>query len=165
MEFDSRTLRDALGRYVTGVTVITTLSQSSQKIGITANSFNSVSLQPPLVLWSVDKKARSFGAFHTATHFAVHVLAEDQRDISKQFASAHTDKFNGITTQPGLGGVPILQDCAVCLECAAYAQHPAGDHVIYIAEVKKLTVNKGVEPLVYHRGDYRILAKHRSEPI
>lgn len=165
MKFDSRTLRNALGQYVTGVTVITTLSPNSDKIGITANSFNSVSLDPPLVLWSVDKAARSFGAFHKAEHFAIHILGEDQRELSKQFASAQTDKFYGINTQPGLGGVPLIQECAVCLECTAYGQHPAGDHVIYIAEVRRLTVKSGVEPLVYHRGDYRLLAKHPSAPV
>lgn len=158
MTFDTRTLRDTLGLFVTGVTVITTAAEDGERIGITANSFNSVSLDPPLILWSIAQTSRSLAAFDAATNFAVHILREDQVELSRRLASPHMDKFAGLETSPGLGGAPLLPDCAARLECSVYGRHPAGDHTIYVARVEKLQSDPSARPLVYHGGRYAALA-------
>lgn len=158
MTFDTRTLRDALGLFVTGVTVITTMTDSGEKVGITANSFNSVSLDPPLVLWSVGKTARSLAAFEAAKYFAVHILRDDQAAISQNFAKSGIDKFENVSTFPGVGDVPLLPDCAARLECSIYGRHEAGDHIIFVAEVEALVCDRQARPLVYHGGRYAELA-------
>lgn len=160
MTFDTRTLRDALGLFVTGVTIITTQTRAGEKVGITANSFNSVSLDPPLVLWSIGKHARSLEAFAEAEHFAVHILRDDQTALSQNFAKSGSDKFANVHTVPGLGDVPLLPDCAARLECTIYGRHEAGDHIIYVAEVEALVCDKQARPLVYHGGRYAELADH-----
>jgi len=158
MSFDTRTFRETLGLFVTGVTVITTLDPDGSKVGITANSFNSVSLDPPLILWSVGKTSRSLLAFETAPHFAVHILRADQARVSETFARSGADKFRGLQTNPGLGGVPLLADCAARLECSLYSQHEAGDHVIFVAQVEQLVSDATATPLVYHGGRYAELS-------
>lgn len=158
MSFDTRTFRDALGLFVTGVTVITTRDEEGRPVGITANSFNSVSLEPALVLWSVGRRSRSVAAFEQASHFAVHILRIDQQALSTQFATAMTDKFSGLDPEPGLGGVPLLSEYAARLECSIYGRHPAGDHIVFIASVERLALNRKARPLVYHGGQYARLA-------
>ena len=158
MSFDLHTFRNTLGLFVTGVTIITCRDQAGDPVGITANSFNSVSLDPPLVLWSVGNQARSLSAFDDASHFAVHILRDDQADLSQRFAKSGTDKFSGLPVEPGLGGVPLLADCAARLECTLHAKHPAGDHVLFIAEVKHLPSDANALPLVYHGGRYAELS-------
>lgn len=158
MDFDQRSFRDALGLFVTGVTVITTTDPDGAPVGITANSFNSVSLSPPLVLWSVGNESRSVKAFEQSDWFAVHILRDDQMALSQRFASRGNDKFAGLTLDSGLGGVPLLNSCAARLETRIYGRYPAGDHMLCIAEVKRLELDRESRPLVYHGGTYAELA-------
>ena len=158
MSFDIRTFRDALGLFVTGVTVITTQDGAGQPVGITANSFNSVSLDPALVLWSVGRQSRSLPAFEQADHFAVHILRVDQQNLSDRFATAMADKFAGLALETGLGGIPLLSEYAARLQCSIYGRHPAGDHIVFIASVDRLDLNRAAKPLVYHGGQYARLA-------
>ena len=158
MNFDKRIFRDALGLFVTGVTVITTLDSEGRPVGITANSFNSVSLDPPLVLWSVGNHSRSISAFENSDWFAVHILRDDQMALSQRFASRDVDKFAGLQLDSGLGGIPLLGSCAARLETQIHGRYPAGDHMICIAEVKRLELDRRSRPLVYHGGTYAELA-------
>lgn len=158
MSFDLHTFRQTLGLFVTGVTIITCRDRDGAPVGITANSFNSVSLDPPLILWSVGNFARSLPAFSEATDFAVHILRDDQVELSKRFARSGVDKFSDLPIVSGLGEVPLLADCAARLECSLHATHPAGDHVLFIAEVKRLASNTACMPLVYHGGRYAALS-------
>jgi len=160
MTIDSRALRETLGLFVTGVTIITTQGLDQEKIGITANSFNSVSLEPPLVLWSVGQSSRSLRYFEQAQHFAVHILRDDQADLSMRFASSGSDKFKGLKTETGLGGAPLLPDCAARLECSLYGRHPAGDHTIFVAQIDRMQSDAAARPLVYHGGLYAELADY-----
>ncbi|MDJ0922494.1 MAG: flavin reductase family protein [Henriciella sp.] len=160
MSLDSHALRETLGLFVTGVTIITTRGTDQERIGITANSFNSVSLDPPLVLWSVGKSSRSLPHFEAATHYAVHILRDDQAELSKRFAKSGPDKFNGLNTEPGLGDAPLLPDCAARLECSLYGQHPAGDHTIFVARIDRMQSDASARPLVYHGGRYAELADY-----
>src|SRR5688572_9563332 len=130
VDIDQRELRSVLGTFVTGVTVITTADRDGGLHGCTANSFTSVSLDPPLVLWSQALKARSHAAFRDAERFTVNILAEDQTHISRHFATSKADKFEGVAWTPGLGGVPIIDNCLAYLECRTDAIYPGGDHVL-----------------------------------
>lgn len=165
MSFDLRTFRDTLGLFVTGVTVITTRDQTGRPVGITANSFNSVSLDPPLILWSVGLNALSLAAFSKAQAFAVHILRDDQAGLSQRFAKSGQDKFSGLAIETGLHDVPLLPDCAARMECLPYAQHPAGDHILFIAEVERLASDPDAMPLVYHGGRYAELADKPITPV
>ena len=153
-EFGQRELRDALGRFATGVTVVTTMTDEGP-LGITANSFASVSLDPPLVLWSPARKSRRFSAFEAAPYFAVHVLGAAQRPLAEAFATA-SDGFAGLAFTPGLGGAPLLDGCAARFECRHSAGHDGGDHLIVVGEVLRI-VQADVEPLVFHQGRYGVL--------
>ena len=158
MSFDLHTFRETLGLFVTGVTIITTRDDAGEPIGITANSFNSVSLDPPLILWSVGLNARSLKAFSDGEHFAVHILRDDQAELSQRFATSGSDKFRELPIEDGLGGAQLLPDCAACLECSLYAKYPAGDHVLFIAKVERLSSDPASMPLVYHGGRYAELS-------
>lgn len=158
MSFDLRTFRETLGLFVTGVTIITARDEKGDAVGITANSFNSVSLDPPLILWSVGLKALSLKAFSDAECFAVHILRDDQAGLSQRFATSGTDKFRELDVEPGLGGAPLLPDCAARLECSLFAKYPAGDHVLFIAKVERLSSDPAAMPLVYHGGRYAELS-------
>jgi flavin reductase (DIM6/NTAB) family NADH-FMN oxidoreductase RutF len=151
-EFNAKELRDALGRFATGVTVITTVTPGGP-LGITANSFASLSLDPPLVLWSPARTSSRFAAFEAASHFAVHVLAEDQRALAEHFA-LKGDGFERFGFAPGLGGAPLLDGCAARLECRHAARFDGGDHLICVGEVLRLATGDR-PPLVFHRGGYR----------
>ncbi len=164
MTFDKHTFRETLGLFVTGVTIITTLNENGDPVGITANSFNSVSLDPPLVLWSVGHSSRSLSAFETAQNFAVHILRDDQADLSQKFAKSGNDKFANLPMKRGIGDVPLLTDCAARLECSAYGQHPAGDHIIFVAKVENLASDPDAMPLVYHGGRYAELSDKPLAP-
>lgn len=154
MTFDRRAFRDTLGLFVTGVTIVTTRSVKGERIGVTANSFNSVSLDPPLILWSLNKQSGSLASFEGAGFFAVHILRQDQIELSNRFAKPGQDKFEGLETAEGKGRVPILKDCAARLECRTYNRHPAGDHTIFIGEVLEFEASPQAEPLLYHGGRY-----------
>ena len=150
-DFDERELRNALGRYATGVTVVTTLAPTGP-LGITANSFASVSLDPPLVLWSPARKSSRFAAYEAASHFAIHVLAEDQRPLAEHFA--RIGSFDGMPHRPGLGDAPLIEGCAARLECRHAAQFDGGDHLICVGEVLRIE-HSDRPPLLYHGGGYR----------
>lgn len=154
MSFDQRQFRNALSQFATGVTIITTRSSSGIETGITASSFNSVSLDPPLILWSLGKDSGSFDAFQSATHFGVHILGETQADLSQRFATLGGDKFKNLKTTPGLAGIPLLNDCPARFQCSVFERIPAGDHIIYLGKVEEMSFAKGQKPLVYHGGGY-----------
>lgn len=150
---DPAALRRALGAFVTGVTVVTTRSADGEPIGLTVNSFNAVSLSPPLVLWSLSLRAASYEAFAQASHFAVNVLAADQIGLSQRFAKTGGDKFAGIAWRTGLAEMPLLDGVVASFTCRNTHRHPGGDHLIFIGEVLAMEANGG-PPLVYANGRY-----------
>lgn len=158
-ELDPRVFRRALGNFATGVTIMTAATPSGSKAGVTANSFNSVSLDPPLVLWSIDKRSGSYAVFDEATHFAVNILAADQIELSNHFARPKEDKFAGIAHDCGAGGAPLFADCAARFQCEKYQQIDGGDHWIFIGKVVAFD-DLGRSPLVYHQGTYSMVLPH-----
>lgn len=136
--FDSRELRATLGAFTTGVTVVTTIDSDGHRHGVTANSFSSVSLDPPLVLWSQAVTSRSYPAFRDAERFVVNILAHDQVHVSNQFAKSGSDKFANIVTTEGIAGVPIIEGSAAHLQCVKVAAWPGGDHVVYLGRVESI---------------------------
>ncbi|WP_413663130.1 flavin reductase family protein [Microbulbifer sp. EKSA008] len=153
----SRLLRDTLGHFATGVTVITTQDTNGQPAGMTANSFNSVSLDPALVLWSIDKQSMGYKAFTTREHFAVHILRADQQHVSNLFAGRGADKFGQVNWYEGPNGIPRLEECAAYFHCRRAQCIDGGDHTILLGEVLEFAAFGG-EPLVFHQGCYRALA-------
>src|SRR5690606_23039540 len=147
------------GSFVTGVTVITTIDEDGQPQGVTVNSFSSVSLDPPLVLWSQSLNARSFKAFRDSEYFVVNILGHHQVDISQRFAQAGADKFSGIETISGVTGPPILADCTAYLECRKVATYPGGDHAVYIGEVVRFE-RTNTRPLAFSGGKYMLAYVH-----
>ena len=142
-----RELRSALARFGTGVTIVTT-STDAGPVGITANSFSSVSLDPPLVLWSASRASRRYPAFRDAEHMAIHVLAENQMDLCRAFsASAHA--FDQVDWRESERGVPLLQGCLARFECERYAEYDGGDHAILVGRVLKASVRQGLPLLLY----------------
>ena len=158
--FDVKDFRRALGQFPTGVTVITTRDEKGEPIGVTASSFNSVSIDPPLILWSIDKGAYSLDTFRNTEHFAVNVLSRDQVDISNRFASRGEDKFSGIEYHDGIGGSPVLEDYAAQFECKSWAVYEGGDHLILVGEVVDYRYKDIHQPLVFSRGSYAVSASH-----
>jgi flavin reductase (DIM6/NTAB) family NADH-FMN oxidoreductase RutF len=156
--FDSRTLRAAFGRFATGVTIITTRDIHGEAVGLTANSFSSLSLDPPLVLWSLRNNSPKLQPFAASTHFAVNVLAEAQVDLSRRFASAVEDKFAEGLWSTGAGGAPVLAGCAAVFECERVAQQEAGDHVLFIGRVLGFH-EAPLPPLLFHASHYRMLGE------
>ena len=156
---DPNAFRRALGSYATGVTVVTTRSHDGERAGLTVNSFSSVSLSPPLVLWSLARSAVSFDIFEHASHFAVNVLAEDQIHLAEQFAKSGGDKFIGVKFREGTAGVPLLHGAAASFICRNTFRYPGGDHVIFVGEVIS---HQQVDrlPLTYSRGRYRRLREY-----
>ena len=149
--------RNALGRFASGVTVVTTKSKDDKPSGITVSAFSSVSLEPPLILVCIDKRASVHEILEEGHHFAVNVLAEDQEVISRRFASKDTDRFAGIGYTEGIAGDPILTDTLACMECRVVYAYPGGDHTIVVGEVERINVSDG-KPLAYFRGGYVQLA-------
>ena len=154
---DPQELRQALGRFAAGVTVITTVDARGNKIGVTANSFNSVSLDPPLILWSLARASRSMPAFDCCERFAVHILGAHQQKLARQFAARGEEKFASVTTREGLGGAPLLDDCIAHLQCMVENRFDGGDHVIILGRVIAFEAYDR-EPLVYHRGQFARIA-------
>jgi 3-hydroxy-9,10-secoandrosta-1,3,5(10)-triene-9,17-dione monooxygenase reductase component len=150
---NSIAFRNALGSFTTGVTIVTALGRDGQKIGMTVNSFNSVSLDPALVLWSIAREAKCFEDFLAADSYAIHVLSEDQQALSNRFAKSGEDKFAGLECREGLSGVPILPDYSACFQCSLEHQYEGGDHIILVGKVLEFADN-GDKPLVFFRGQY-----------
>lgn len=161
MAVDHRDFRDAMGRFATGVTIVTAMSPAGRPVGVTVNSFASVSLEPPLVLFSLDRAANSLEPFAAGRHFAVNVLNEDQSDLSQTFASRLDDKFDGINWRQGRNGCPLFDDVLAVVECTTATIHEGGDHVIFIGAVDNVDVSPaGGRPLLYYAGAYARLATH-----
>lgn len=134
---DARDLRRSLGCFPTGVAVVTAMSQQGQPIGVTISSFNSVSMDPPLILWSLALKAASLEDFRASGAFAVNVLSEGQSDLPRIFSSPVEDRFDGVTWHKGQGGAPILAGSAAVFECSTYARYDGGDHEIFVGRVER----------------------------
>ncbi len=150
---DSRAFRNALGHFATGVTVITTADAAGNRYGVTANSYNSVSLDPPLVLWSLSRASGSLDAFMQGDTFAVHILGAHQEELAMRFASRGDDKFIGLDTRAGLGGVPLFDDCVAHFECRTQERFEGGDHVIFLGQVMHFE-ECDHDPLIFHRGKF-----------
>lgn len=161
--FDVKAFRQALGCFATGVTIVTTRGSGGEPVGLTVNSFNSVSLEPPLVLWSLAKTSRHLPHFTQGSHWAVHILAADQEDLSNRFAKAGDNKFAGLQVHEGAGGVPLLDGCAARLQCQTHACHEGGDHVIFIGEVTHFERSERA-PLVFHSGAYAWALRKPHDP-
>jgi flavin reductase (DIM6/NTAB) family NADH-FMN oxidoreductase RutF len=142
-----------LGCFATGVAVATTLDKGGRKSGMTINSFNSVSLDPPLVLWSIDRASNNFETFLEADHFAVHVLKMDQQSICERFAARGIDKFEGLDCTEGVACTPILPNYSAVFECGIEHRYDGGDHVILVGRVLKFEDRK-TDPLIFYRGRY-----------
>ena len=142
-----------MGCFATGVAVVTAVDKNGEKVGMTINSFNSVSLQPPLVLWSIANDSQSFETFVEAEHFAVNVLAIHQQNICEQFAARGTDKFNGLECSEGIAGVPILPAYSAVFECRAEHRYDIGDHAVLVGRVLRFEDRK-TDPLIFYRGHY-----------
>lgn len=151
-----RAFRNALGQFATGVTVITGLAPNGERVGITVTSFNSLSLDPPLILWSLGRDGGSFSCFQVGAAFTVNVLAGEQKHLAERFASVGIPKFEGVETHPGHAQAPLIAGCAAYFECQVEARHPGGDHDIIVGRVHRLS-NVGSDPLVFHKGILRPL--------
>ncbi|WP_246125218.1 flavin reductase family protein [Exilibacterium tricleocarpae] len=154
---DSRTFRQTLSQFATGVTVITAKSPSGKPIGMTANSFSSLSLDPPLVLWSIARSSGLYTEFVEAKHYAIHVLKEGQQQVSHQFSRRNIDRFEGVPYQFDNRGVPLLNDCLARFSCEAFSHMDGGDHTIIVGRVIDMSKAQG-SPLIFHGGSYGALA-------
>jgi 3-hydroxy-9,10-secoandrosta-1,3,5(10)-triene-9,17-dione monooxygenase reductase component len=156
MPIDRNELRRVMGHFATGVTIITTKSKDGVPAGLTANSFTSVSLDPPLVLVAVDKKAESWPYFEESKVFTVNVLNDDQETLSRKFAVSGGDKFQGVAYHTGANGVPILDGALAYLECKLYATYDGGDHTLHLGLIEQAETHEA-KPLIFYRGGYRAI--------
>jgi flavin reductase (DIM6/NTAB) family NADH-FMN oxidoreductase RutF len=150
-------LRNALGQFPTGITIVTTLTHSKERVGMTANSFNSVSLNPPLVLWSIRKESANYNEFVQAEYFAIHILAANQQAISNQFAQKDSDRFINLECSSGINDIPILPDFAACFQCSIEHHYEGGDHTILVGRIIDFE-NRDQDPLLFLKGNYAKLA-------
>ncbi len=157
-EFTTREFRDVLGNFATGIAVVTSRDSEGRPVGCTINSFASVSLDPPLVSFCIDRQAGTFAAFLSHGHFALHFLAEHQEEVSRRFAKAGEDKFGAVEPVAGIGNVPLLSDCLAHLECSVFQRIDAGDHVLILGRVEAFSSRKDLPPLLYFRGRYARVA-------
>lgn len=155
---DTRALRNALGRFATGIAIVTAIDPDGHPIGLTVNSFSAVSLQPALVLWCLDNSSHNLEAFRKASHHAINILSADQQDLSNRFATWPVDRFAGLPWQAGAGGAPLFPACCASFEVANETAHLAGDHTIFIGRVEKFSETPDLAPLLFHAGQYRHLA-------
>jgi len=162
-KMDQRAFRRALGNFVTGVTIVTAKG-SDGEVGVTASSFNSLSLDPPLILWSCAKNSLSCVTFEQASHFAVNILAAEQKDLSNRFSRQQRDKFEKVTWTPGLGGAPLFPNCAGIFQCESYQKHDGGDHWIFVGKVVEFD-DFGRAPLGFHQGAYSVVMAHPDSAV
>ncbi|WP_234082925.1 flavin reductase family protein [Azonexus sp. R2A61] len=160
---DPRALRNALGRFATGIAVVTAIDPDGHPIGLTVNSFSAVSLQPALVLWCLDNRSVNLEAFRKASHHAINILAADQQDISNRFATWPTDRFAGLDWQAGIGGAPVIAGSCASFEVFNETAHPGGDHTIFVGRVERFSENADAAPLLFHAGQYRLLAARQAD--
>ncbi len=156
--FTERQFRDALAQFATGVTVIAARRPDGRYAGFTANSFNSVSLDPPLVVWSLNRRAENLAAFENAERYAINVLAHDQIELARKFSRPHADRFDGVSFRLGAADAPLIEGCIAWFECRHHAMHRAGDHMLFIGHVETCERRNGVG-LVFHHGRYGTTAK------
>ena len=140
--------------FATGVTVVTARDAQGLRVGLTANSFNSVSLSPPLVLWSLSRRAGSMPAFTRGSHYAINILSAEQHLLAERFASKSVDRFEGVAFREGAGGAPILEGAAAVFECFNRSQYTEGDHIIFVGEVERCEHRGDALPLIFHGGRY-----------
>ncbi len=152
--FDALDFRAALGMFATGVTIVTACDAQGRRVGITANSFNSVSLTPPLVLWSLARRAAALPAFAAGSHYAINVLAADQRALADRFAARGDDRFEGVALREGWCGAPVIAGAVAVFECFNRSRYEEGDHVIFVGEVEHCEHRAGAAPLIFHGGRY-----------
>ena len=152
-QIDPRDFRNALGTYATGVTIITAAAPDGKPYGLTCNSFASVSLNPPLVLWSLVVYSSSLTIFQDASHFTVNVLGASQQALANKFAKSSDDKFTGVDWTPGLGNAPVLAESVANFQCRSVNRYYGGDHVIFLGAVEAYTYN-AKEPLLFARGAF-----------
>ncbi len=152
--FSSAEFRSALGMFATGVTIVTARTAQGALVGLTASSFNSVSLSPPLVLWSLSKAAASMATFSAGSHYAINILRAEQLDLAKQFATPGVDRFAGVKYHAGSTGAPLLDGAAATFECFNRSRYEEGDHVIFVGEVERCAHHAGASPLLYHGGKF-----------
>lgn len=158
LSFDSGGFRRALGMFATGVTIVTARGEDGTPVGMTANSFNSVSLDPPMVLWSLAKSARSLPVFHAAQHWNVHILANEQNDLANRFARSGEDKFAGLALERALSEAPLLADCSARFQCRTVFRYEGGDHIIFVGEVIGFDRSEKA-PLLYVSGEYALATR------
>jgi flavin reductase (DIM6/NTAB) family NADH-FMN oxidoreductase RutF len=152
--FSVEQFRAALGMFATGVTIVTARDAAGAPIGLTANSFNSVSLAPPLVLWSLSRLAGSMPHFTRGSHYAINILAAEQRELAERFSRKGPDRFAGVAFREGSAGSPILEGAAAVFECFNRSRYAEGDHVIFVGEVEHCERREGAQPLIFHGGRY-----------
>lgn len=160
---DPQQFRATLGQFATGIAVVTAIAPDGRPAGVTINSFTSVSLDPPLVLWCLARKAATLPAFVAASHYAINILAANQEELSSRFAMPQDNRYAGLEWTPGSGGAPLLAGCCARLECRAETQHDGGDHLIFVGRVEHLSREER-PPLVYHASRYRALADLPATP-
>jgi len=146
--------RSALGMFATGVTIVTARTAQGGLVGLTANSFNSVSMSPPLVLWSLARTAGSMAAFSTGSHYAINILSASQQDLARQFAAQGVDRFANVEFTHGTEGAPLIKGAVATFECFNRSQYEEGDHVIFVGEVERCAFQQGASPLLYHGGKF-----------
>lgn len=161
--FDRRDFRRALGQFATGVTVVTAQAKNGRPVGLTVNSFASVSLDPPLVLWSLSREATDFEELNEAGHFAVNVLSARQHHLSRQFSTTLPEKFAGVEYEMAANGSPLLKSATAHFICRVIKRMEGGDHVIILGEVEEYRWHEG-EPLVFHSGRYHVTTRHPELP-
>ena len=152
--FSNQEFRAALGMFATGVTIVTAVTAEGQPIGLTASSFNSVSLDPPLVLWSLASAAASLPAFRAGSHYAINILSAEQKSLAERFALKGADRWSGVSWDMGAGGAPLLHGAAATFECFNRSRYEEGDHVIFVGEVERCTWRPGAAPLLFHGGRF-----------
>ena len=152
--FTQAEFRAALGMFATGVTIVTARATHGRLVGLTANSFNSVSLHPPLVLWSLARAAGSMAVFSTGSHYAINVLAADQQELALRFATKGTDRWAGVAYTEGVAGAPVLAGVAASFECYNRSRYEEGDHVIFVGEVERCMHRPAASPLLFHGGKF-----------
>ncbi|MBG6075562.1 flavin reductase family protein [Polaromonas sp. CG_9.11] len=152
--FSPREFRASLAMFATGVTIVTARTPAGVLVGLTANSFNSVSLSPPLVLWSLSQSASSMAALSTGSHYAINILSAGQKELAERFASRHEDRWTDVAFTEGASGAPLLTGSVATFECFNRSRYEEGDHVIFVGEVERCSHQAGAAPLLYHGGRF-----------
>ena len=155
-KFDTKLFRNALGSFATGVAVVTALDGEDKPIGLTINSFASLSLDPPLVLWSIDQNSDLYEQFVQADYYAIHVLTQEQQALCNHFTKADVYQYNDIAFEQGIAGLPLLPDCAARFQCEVTHRYDGGDHIILVGHVMDIQ-HTPAKPLIFHAGQFATL--------